>query len=99
LVRDDTTFVVTTVHCMNPPMTGPYAGFAGPQRDARRRSAVKRVLEAYARARDVQLADLGALLCEHPEYLEADGVRLNETGRRATWSWLSEIAARTAPPR
>jgi hypothetical protein len=99
LAANHTTFMLTTVPCMKPPATGTYAGFAAIQRDPRRMHDVNQVLEMYAENRGLRLADLGDYLCRHRDYLEADGVRLNETGRRAAWAWLSELAARTGPPR
>jgi hypothetical protein len=90
LVREDATFLLTTVPCVNPSTTGQYGGLAAVERDPRRIAAANEVLRAYARDRHVRLADLGGFLCEHPGYL--NGIELTPSGATAAWQWLAPIA-------
>jgi peptidoglycan/LPS O-acetylase OafA/YrhL len=95
LVRDGTRLMITTVPCMTPPTRGQYAGLAAIQRDKKRVAAVNDALRRYAATRDVAIADLGKLICSHPEYLDGNGTGLSTEGRTAAWQLL---AADAGPP-
>jgi hypothetical protein len=92
LAADGARFMVTTVPCMTPPTTGPYAGLAAIQRDPKRIAAVNDALRAYADRREVPIADLGHLVCNRPEYLDGHGTGLDLDGERAAWNLLASNA-------
>jgi peptidoglycan/LPS O-acetylase OafA/YrhL len=89
LTAGGATFALTTVPCMTPPTTGEYGGLARIQRDRDRVAAVNGSLRRYAATRDVAIADLGELICRHPEYLDEHGTGLNAYGRTAAWNLVA----------
>jgi peptidoglycan/LPS O-acetylase OafA/YrhL len=96
LVERGATLLLTTVPCMTPPPTGPFAAFAVPERDPSRRAAVNNSLSRYAQQHGVRIADLGQLLCSHPAYVGADGVKLRPDALGAAWTWLAPRAREAA---
>jgi hypothetical protein len=90
LDADGARLMVTTVPCMTPPTNGPYPGLSMLQRDKTRVAAINDALRSYADQRQVAVADLGQLLCRHPEYLDVHGTGLNAKGQLAAWNLLAD---------
>jgi len=92
LADNGAALVLTTVPCLTPSTTGSYAGLATIERDPERTAAANDALRAYAEDNDLVIADLGDLVCDNPDYLAANGVRLSPEGQVAAWNLIASEA-------